>query len=169
MFRSILHHLLFSLDFQKQDGVTEIEESIMANTVERCLNDLLLKDESAGKLVVNRLPIYVSTVSNFTNFLDLSRKVLRMLECGIPIVILGRTQVAQHSFRWSKLLVSLCKDEGIDPSMVTFASCSLDDIKSIIRSCRVGNLYATCSRQLAAEIKASYPKTIASTGGECAD
>lgn len=145
--------------------MTEIEESIMANAVERRLNDLLLRDESIGTLVVNRLPIYVSTVSNFTNFLDLSRKVLRMLECGIPVVILGRTQVAQHSFRWSKLLVDLCKEEGVDPSMITFASCSLKAIKNLIQSCNVGNLYATCSRQLAAEIKGSYPKTIASTGG----
>jgi hypothetical protein len=153
------------LDFQKQDGVTEIEEAIMANTVERRLNDLLLRDESLGKLVVNRRPIYVSAVSNFSNFLDLCRKVLRMLECGIPVVILGRAQVAQHSFRWSRLLVELCRDEGVDPAMVTFASCSLDDIKDITKSCPVGNLYATCSRQLAAEIKAGYPKTIASTGG----
>jgi hypothetical protein len=145
--------------------VTEIEESIMANTVERRLNDLLLRDESLGILVINRRPIYVSTVSNFSNFLDLCRKVLRMLECGIPVVILGRTHVAQHSFRWSKLLVDLLQEERVDPAMVTFASCSLDDIKDITRSCQVGNLYATCSRQLAAEIKAGYPNTIASTGG----
>lgn len=157
----------YGTDFQKQDGVTEIEESIMANTVERRLNDLLLRDEASGKLKINRLPIYVSAVSNFTNFLDLSRKGLRMLECGIPVVVLGRTQVAQHSYRWCKLLVELCKEEGIDPSMITFASCELSDIKDITRSCHVGNLYATCSRQLAAEIKAQYPKTVASTGGAC--
>lgn len=137
----------------------------MANTVERRLNDLLLRDETDGKLSINRLPIYVSAVSNFTNFLDLSRKGLRMLECGIPVVVLGRSQVAQHSYRWTKLLLDLCQEQGIDPSMITFASCKLEDIKDITRSCRVGNLYATCSRHLAAEIKAQYSKTIASTGG----
>jgi len=51
--------------------------------------------------------------------------------------------------------------------MVTFLSCSLDDIKSITSSCEqfTGNLYTTCSRALAKEIKKGYPKTIASTGG----
>ena len=34
-----------AMDFKKQDGVTEIEESIEANVIERRLNDLLLDDE----------------------------------------------------------------------------------------------------------------------------
>lgn len=155
------------VDFQKQDGTTEIEEAIMANTVERRLNDLLLMEEKEGRLLVNRQPIYVSTVSNFTNFLDLSRKALRSLEVGIPVVILGRRQTSQHSYRWTQLLVDLCCDAGVDPGMITFLSCSLDDIKDITESCQAstGNLYTTCSRSMAAEIKASYPKTIASTGG----
>ena len=46
------------IDFQKQDGITEIEEAIMANTVERKLNDMLLQDESNGKLTICRKPIY---------------------------------------------------------------------------------------------------------------
>lgn len=155
------------IDFQKQDGVTEIEESIMANTVERRLNDLLLQDESSGNIVVNRQPIYVSAVSNFTNFLDLSRKSIRSLEVGIPVVVLGRSQTSQHSYRWTKLLSDLCAEESIDPGMITFLSCTLDDIKDITSSCQesTGNLYTTCSRALAKEIKKSYPKTIASTGG----
>jgi len=155
------------IDFQKQDGVTEIEESIMANAVERRLNDLLLQEESTGNVLVNRQPIYVSAVSNFTNFLDLFRKTIRSLEVGIPVVVLGRSQTSQHSYRWTQLLVDLCADAGIDLGMITFLSCTLNDIKDITSSCQTstGNLYTTCSRALAKDIKASYPKTVASTGG----
>ena len=48
------------LDFGKQDGVTEIEESIMANSVERKLNDALFQDEQDGKVIIARKPIFVS-------------------------------------------------------------------------------------------------------------
>lgn len=155
------------MDFMKQDGITEIEEAIMANTVERRLNDLLLRDEAAGIVVVNRQPIYVSCVSNFTNFLDLSRKTLRSLEVGIPCLILGRSNTSQHSYRWAQLLVQMCGECGIDPGMVTFLSCDLRSIQDITSSCQehTGNLYTTCSRQLAAKIKETYPKVVASTGG----
>ena len=156
-----------TLDFQKQDGITEVEEAIMANTVERRLNDLLLHDEAAGMVVVNRQPIYVSCVSNFTNFLDLSRKTLRSLEVGVPCVVLGRSNTSQHAYRWTELLVRLCKEHDVDPGMITFLSCELDDIIDITQSCieHTGNLYTTCSRQLAAQIMSTYPKTVASTGG----
>jgi hypothetical protein len=155
------------LDFQKQDGITEIEEAIMANHVERNLNDLVLREESNGEIAVNRQPIYVSAVSNFTNFLDLFRKTVRSLELGIPCVVLGRSNTVQHSYRWTKLLSNLCSEEGIDSGMITYLSCPLDDIKDITQSCRdfTGNLYSTCSRQLAEAIKAGYPNTVASTGG----
>ena len=79
------------LDFQKQDGITEIEEATMANHVERNLNDILLRDEAVGMVSVNRKPIYISCVSNFTNFLDLFRKTIRSMEIGIPCVVLGRS------------------------------------------------------------------------------
>jgi len=102
------------LDFQKQDGVTEMEEAVMANHVERALNDLVLRDETDGKIAVNRKPIYVSAVSNFTNFLDLFRKTIRSLELGIPCIVLGRSNTAQHSYRWTKLLMELLEEENID-------------------------------------------------------
>ncbi len=155
------------IDFQKQDGVTEMEEAVMANHVERALNDLVLRDEADGKIVVNRKPIYVSAVSNFTNFLDLFRKTIRNLELGIPCVVLGRSNTAQHSFRWARLLMTLLEEENVDVGMITFLSCPLVEIKDILQSCQeqTGNLYSTCSRELAQAIKADYPNTVSSTGG----
>jgi len=166
------------IDFQKQDGVTELEEAVMANHVERALNDLVLRDEAEGKIVLNRKPVYVSAVSNFTNFLDLFRKTIRSLELGIPCVVLGRSNTSQHSYRWTKLLVELLEQEQeqeqvqeqgvtIDPGMITFLSCPLEDIRDVLQSCRehTGNLYSTCSRDLAEAIKSEYPDTVASTGG----
>lgn len=156
-----------SMDFAKQDGVTEIEESIMANTVERRLCDQVLKAEQDRKINISRKPIYVSCVSNFTNFLDLFRKTIRSMELGVPCVVLGRSNTVQHSYRWALKLQELLKEEGVDPGMLSYASCSLDDIKDITQSLKdhTGNLYATCSRELAADIMSGYPKTVASTGG----
>ena len=156
-----------TLDFAKQDGVTEIEESIMANLVERKLNDALFDDEVNGKVVISRKPIFVSCVSNFTNFLDLFRKTIRSLELGIPCVVLGRSHTIQHSYRWTELLVELLKEEGIDHGMVTYISGQLDDIKYVTAGCaeQAGMLYTTCSRQLAKSIKSNYHNTVASTGG----
>ena len=158
-----------SIDFGKQDGATEIEETVMACVVERRLNDFLLLEEKRKHLAVSRKPFFVHCVSNFSNFLDLSRKVLRSLEVGIPVLILGRTnQSQQHSYRWTQLLIKhAVQQQGVDPGMITFLSCSLEAIKDILTSCqeRTGNLYMTGSRELAAQIKAIYPNTIASTGG----
>lgn len=165
------------IDFYKQDGITEIEESILANTIERRLNDILLdyNINHNNMITINRQSIYVSTVSNFTNFLDLFRKTIRSLEIGIPVIILCRSNTSQHSYRWTKLLNDLIiqqnneQDESmyIDPGMITFISCSLNDIKSILYDCssHTGNLYATCSRELASQMKSNYYNTIASTGG----
>lgn len=107
------------------------------------------------------------SVSNFTNFLDLFRKTLRSLELGIPCIILGRSHTVQHSYRWTKLLVDLMKEEAIDPGMVTYLSCKLEDIKYITTNCTesAGMLYTTCSREIAKSIKSSYPNTVSSTGG----
>jgi hypothetical protein len=154
------------LDFGKQDGITEMEEATMANAVERKLNDMILRDELDGKVEISRKPIYVSCVSNFTLFLDLFRKTIRSLELGIPCIILGRSNTSQHAYRWTELLADLLDKHGL-ADMITFLSCTLDDMKYILREAQhsTGNLYSTCSRQLAKEIMSNYPNTITSTGG----
>jgi hypothetical protein len=157
------------IDFCKQDGITEIEEAIQVNLIERQYNDMLLQQERDHIVHINRQPIYISTVSNFTNFLDLCRKALRSLEVGIPIIVLCRSNqyVTQHSYRWVQLLIDLCLDVGIDAGMITYISASLSNLHHILQVCEhsTGNLYATCSRSVAADIMNIYPKTIASTGG----
>ena len=99
--------------------------------------------------------------------MDLSRKTLRSLEFGIPCVILSRSHTTQHPYRWAELLVDLAMEEGIDPGMVTYLSCQLEDIVRITSRCAgtAGNLYTTCSRELARSIKSTYPDTVSSTGG----
>ena len=52
-----------AIDFKKQDGVTEIEESVQANVVEQRMVDQLLADEAAGKVTICRSPAYVGCVS----------------------------------------------------------------------------------------------------------
>lgn len=63
--------------------------------------------------------------------------------------------------------MELCIAEGVDPQMITYMSCPVEDIVNITQSCQeyTGNLYATCSRDLAESIKAGYPNTVTSTGG----
>jgi hypothetical protein len=69
-----------TLDFGKQDGVTEIEESLQANPVEHRLTDQMWEAEARGEIVIPRRAIFVPCVSNFSHFLDLCRKTLRTLE-----------------------------------------------------------------------------------------
>lgn len=126
-----------ALDFKKQDGITEMEESVEANTVERRLNDLVYADEQAGVIEIRRAPQMVGCVSNFSNFLDLFRKTVRNIELGIPAVVLSRGNTTQHMYRWAVILRDLLAEHGVDPGMLTYAACDVEHQRRIMKANQV--------------------------------
>jgi len=154
-----------ALDYHKQDGLTEIGEWAEAATVEQRLSDLLLEAEAKGEVVIRRNPSFVGCVSNFSNFLDLSRKCLRNMEVGIPVVVLSRSNTSQHMFRWFQLLLSLCEEHGVDTNMVTYLCANRSEKNRVMQAFPESPFYTTSSREVAASIKKTSHHLMASTGG----
>lgn len=152
-------------DFRKQDGVTELEESIEANYIERQLNDMLLADEKLGRVSIGREAAFIACVSNFSNFLDLFRKVIRNLELGVPCVVLSRADTGQHMYRWFQMLNVEMGKMNVCQGLLTYASCDRKGKQRIMAACQESPLYITCSREVAIAIKAQMDKTCSSTGG----
>mmetsp|Transcript_6582 Transcript_6582/g.20739 ORF Transcript_6582/g.20739 Transcript_6582/m.20739 type:complete len:691 (+) Transcript_6582:238-2310(+) len=153
-------------DFGKQDGVTEIEESLEASEVERRLVDQLLADEAAGVVEVNRAPVLVACVSNFSNFLDLSRKTLRHLEVGAPVVVLSRSHTTQHCYRWVQMLFDQMAEHGVPAGLLSYYAADLEDQVELMRTLGPDSpLHMTCSRAVAKLASSGHANVLASTGG----
>jgi len=154
-----------ALDFRKQDGITEIGEWSEAATVERRLSDLLLESEARGEIEIKRNPSFVGCVSNFSNFLDLCRKVLRHIELGVPVVVLSRSNTSQHMFRWTELLIELCDKHGVDKNLVTYLCANRSEKQRVMTTFADSPFFTTSSREVAKSIKKTSHHLMASTGG----
>jgi len=112
------------LDFQKQDGITEIEESIQANLLEMRMNELLLKDEAKGyALTAQARPQDGEVFGEFPprkTLDDVSRyPMLNPVPCSTWNTVFSDEYLIQHS-----------KDRVIDPKVGGMVESIMNKIES---------------------------------------
>jgi len=154
-----------AFDFLKQDPITEIVEWAEACQVESRLSDTLFEQEKRGEITIKRDPAFVFCVCNFSNFLDLSRKMIRNMELGVPCVVLSRENTGQHMYRYSELLVNLMQAENVPLGLLTFLSADRAGHTKILKAFSESPGYLTGARGTAVAVKNVLPKLCASTGG----
>jgi hypothetical protein len=67
--------------------------------------------------------------------------------------------------RWVQLLQTELAAKGLDPGMLTFVSCDIEEQRRLMAALPGSPLFLTGSREVAAKIKGLLPATFASTGG----
>jgi len=140
IFQNHLVDLISNIILDELIGETgEILEEIRVTTIiasiEKLMNDDLLSEERSGIITIVRNMAVVSHIFEHHAYSFLF-KIFRLLEAGIPVIILARGHVQiQYIFRWCQLVLKKMSEQKIDLGMLTFLSFSEADEVLFLRSC----------------------------------